>query len=264
MYFLIASGLIAEKSPIDESDMPARPVASSLPLRLALSLKWIDSKLANSRLSPARRLRTVFADLHQTRVRADVIATGISGDDVDRIGNIIKAMGREHALFMMDKRPIGSLISGIADILDDRGTAALILFTTAGHKVYPAAAYLSRGNHLYLFFPGIGELKPIKSRNFKHLDRMGIVSDSSDPLDVFYAYIATTMTVRPISEEDYVEMSAAYEIPRHNLQKPIQVYDKLAPIYEVMGPGTGSRALYDTLAPRLPPRPRLKLRSPER
>ncbi|MGI9476530.1 MAG: hypothetical protein ACR2PI_07485 [Hyphomicrobiaceae bacterium] len=189
-------GIIAAPSP--DLSVGAGPTPVIRPsVKVALCMKWLFLKITASKQKPVARVAATFEGFDE--LKAQTAATMRSVDLA-----LVPAVGRCHKLRLDEPTTIdASGLSALADSLQIKHSAVICIFTSSKNFSYPVAGYRSGGTlgknpHIYLFFPGFGEFKGIKTSEFSKfggaLDR-GVKLEGSDRIVSASLFQAHTFTL---------------------------------------------------------------------
>lgn len=182
MPFIVPAKLIAQSSPKGAPGEPTRLIRKME--KVALCIRWLNLKLSHKKESARQRVAAVFEDSDTTMKQAKAVL----GDSLEH--DAIASLGRLNGLQVEESngwRPGGLTILG--DSLLERHTALIGIFQSRKKYFYPVAAYRSGGMrgfapHIYLFLPGIGELKGINPKSYEDRVRLPIHLKNHDVLSV--------------------------------------------------------------------------------
>ena len=165
MTFAVPEKLIAHQF-INLAEAGHPPILLHPKTKAVLAMKWLQSKMLESKQSPAKRMAAVYGDMENTKA----VQTLVKSLDVD---SDLEALGRRYNLFLDPAREhsakgLGDLWSWLEAVHD----SVFCIFTSEKGYHYPVAGYRSGGKrglkpHIYLFLPGIGELKGFKAGDFR-------------------------------------------------------------------------------------------------
>ena len=210
MPFLVPASLIAQASP---SFVPTRtpnapPILIDSKTKAALCMKWLDSKLTASKSKAEQRVGAVFNDFPTTRSNARATVHAFHYEDM-------ASLGRQYGVYIeQDTGNQTGNMSALLDVLQSQKSAALALLTSEAGFLYPVAAYRSGGKaglnpHIYLFLPGIGELRPIKPKKFARLVDTAI--ELTDRNRIIGLNIMSARSYRTPDDNVYDEVAADQE-----------------------------------------------------
>jgi len=137
--------------------------------KAVLCMKWLNAKLTASKQKAAQRIAAVFDEFQTTKSVARATVMNFHTPTM-------ASLGRQSGLYIesgLGRHEVGSM-SSLLPALQAKHNAVFALLTSDERFIYPVAAYRSGGKaglnpHIYLFLPGVGELKGIKPKNFKRI-----------------------------------------------------------------------------------------------
>ena len=149
MTFAVPEKLIAHHF-INLAEAGHAPTLLHPKTKAVLAMKWLYSKMVESKQSPAKRMAAVYGDMKNTKAVQSLVKS--LDDDSD-----LEALGRRHNLFLDPAREYPA--KGFGDLwswLDAAHDSLFCIFTSKKGYHYPVAGYRSGGkrglnSHIYLF-----------------------------------------------------------------------------------------------------------------
>ncbi len=134
-------------------------------VKAALAMKWLQLKKTNSKQKAAQRVAAVLEGIEETAAQAKATVKRFVFDD-------LASLGRHYSLHLdpgSEQDAYG--VSALGNYLQTKHSSVIGIFLSRQGLMYPVAGYRSggmrgRNPHIYLFLPGIGEFKGIKTEEF--------------------------------------------------------------------------------------------------